>query len=88
MPDRPSQRPPATALAQTPAERVSAEVLEVSRCIGQDMYSYVSSFASNVYLDGEQKICLPQNVLERWLTRFRDKCVKQGLDWLKAAEKG
>ena len=73
---------PETALASTPAERVSAEVLEAARRIGQDLYSYIASFASNVWQDGEQKICLPQNVLERWLTRFRDKCQRQGLDWL------
>ena len=71
-------------LAQTPAEKVSAEVLEAGRRIGQDLYSYLSSFATSIYHEGEQKICMPQNVLERWLARFRDKCSRQGLDWLKS----
>merc|ERR1719152_557444 len=72
-------------LAQTPAERVSAEVLEAGRRIGLDLYSFVASFATNTWHEGEQKIVLPQNVLERWLNRFRDKCQKQGLDWLKGS---
>jgi hypothetical protein len=75
---------PESQLAQTPAERVSAEVLEVGRRIGQDLYSFVASFATNVWQEGEQKIVLPQNVLERWIARFRDKCQRQGLDWLKS----
>ena len=79
---------PETALAQTPAERVSAEVLEAGRRIGQDLYSYCASFATNMWHEGEQKILLPQNVLERWLSRFRDKCKTRGLDWLTAAEEG
>ena len=36
---------PESQLAQTPAERVSAEVLEAGRRIGQDLYSYMASFA-------------------------------------------
>lgn len=39
---------PAAQLAQTPAEKVSAEVLEVGRRIGVDLYQFLSSFASTV----------------------------------------
>ena len=39
---------PAAQLAQNPAEKVSAEVLEVGRRIGVDLYQYLSSFASAV----------------------------------------
>lgn len=74
------------SLAQTPAEKVSAEVLEAGRRIGQDLYSYVASFATSMWHEGEQKILLPQNVLERWLGRFRDKCRTRGLDWLSASD--
>ena len=75
---------PAASLSQMPAERVSAEVLEAARRIGQDLYSFIASFAVSVQVGFEQKIQLPQNVLERWLTRFQGKCRKEGLDWLKA----
>ena len=75
-----------TQLEQTPAERVSAEVLEAGRRIGQDLYAFIASFATSVGQEGEQKIALPQNVLERWLSRFREKCQRQGLDWLKASD--
>ena len=77
---------PEAQLAHTQAERVSAEVLEYGRRIGQDLYAFISSFAVNIEDMGETKIALPQNVLERWLTRFRDKCRTQGLDWLKNSE--
>jgi hypothetical protein len=80
-----SMEPEATA-AQSPAERVSAEVLEAGRRIGRDLYSYVASFAQTVNVAGEQRIQLPVNVLERWLTRFTDKCRREGLDWLNACE--
>ena len=46
----------------------------------------LTSFATSMWHEGEQKIVLPQNVLERWLTRFKDKCGKHGLDWLKAGD--
>ena len=40
-------------LAQAPAEKASAEVLETGRRIGQDLYQYISSFATTVRtLDG------------------------------------
>ena len=74
---------PEASLAQVPAEKVSAEVLEAGRRIGQDLYSYIASFAVEVQNGIESKIMLTNNVLERWLTRFRQKCQKEGLDWLK-----
>ena len=77
---------PLTSLAQVPAERVSAEVLEAGRRIGQDLYNYLTSFAVTVDEMGEQKIQMPLNTLERWLQRFRDKCQRQGLDWLNASD--
>lgn len=73
---------PEAGLAQVAAERVSAEVLEAGRRIGQDLYNYLSSFAETVNVLGETKIQMPQNVLERWLQRFHDKCRMKGLDWL------
>ncbi len=80
---------PEAQLAQTPPERVSAEVLEAGRRIGQDLYSFLASFAGpTMEIGGEQRFHLPLNVLERWLTKFNDKCQKQGLDWLKASEGG
>lgn len=73
---------PTASLAHNPAERVSAEVLEAGRRIGQDLYSFIASFAVQVTSNGESRISLPSNVLERWLSRFRDKCQRHGLDWL------
>jgi hypothetical protein len=73
------------SLAQSPAERVSAEVLEAARRIGQDLYTYLASFAVSVNVGGESKIQLPSNALEGWLNRFSDKCRHQGLDWLNSA---
>ena len=68
--------------AQTPAEKVSAEVLEAGRRIGHDLYSYIASFATAVSVAGESKIQLPANICEKWLSRFNDKCGRDGLDWL------
>ena len=79
---------PEAALAQTPAEKVSAEVLEAGRRIGQDLYAYLASFATSVTLDGEPKIAMPQHALERWLQRFRDRCQREGLDWLNKPAEG
>lgn len=47
--------------------QVSAEVLEVGRRIGLDLYEYVSSFATNVSIPGSNilQIQMPSNVLER-----------------------
>jgi hypothetical protein len=73
---------PTASLAALPAERVSAEVLEAGRRIGQDLYNYLTSFAVTVNLAGELKVEMPLNTLERWLQRFREKCQRQGLDWL------
>jgi len=73
---------PETSLAQTPAEKVSAEVLEAGRRIGHDLYSYIASFATAVSVAGESKIQLPANICEKWLSRFNDKCRRDGLDWL------
>lgn len=58
-------------LAATPAEKVSAEVLEAARRIGQDLYDFAASFD-----------ILPAELLNKWLTRFNDKCRRDGLDWL------
>ena len=69
-------------LTQAPAERASADVLAVGRRIGQDIYSFISSFSVDVTIDNERKIQLPANALERWLTRFNEKCRLHGLDWL------
>lgn len=73
---------PAAQLAQNPAEKVSAEVLEVGRRIGVDLYQYLSSFASAVRTPSGEAIQMPSNVLERWLSRFNTKCRGEGLDWL------
>jgi len=74
---------PAAQLAMRPAERVSAEVLEAGRRIGLDLYEYLSSFANSLTLpDGTSAIQLPANCLERWLSRFNDRCRRDGLDWL------
>merc|ERR1712224_295497 len=79
-----------STLAQRPPERVSndkgIEVVKIARSIGQDIYSFMSSFATtSIGFDGEQREVLdrPSSVLEKWLTKFNDKCAKQGLDWLK-----
>ena len=60
--------------ASPPAEKVSAEVLEAGRRIGADAYEYVTSFAKDGWV--------PVSVLDKWLTRFNDKCRRSGLDWL------
>uniref|UniRef100_A0A7S0LDK8 Hikeshi-like N-terminal domain-containing protein n=1 Tax=Coccolithus braarudii TaxID=221442 RepID=A0A7S0LDK8_9EUKA len=74
---------PATELAQVPAEKASAEVIEAGRRVGLDLYEYISSFATNVALaGGGSAIQLPSNVIERWLSRFNDKCKREGFDWL------
>ena len=58
-------------------------MLEAGRRIGQDLYSYISSFAEPVRAEsGAAAIRLPANVLERWLSRFNEKCRARGLDWL------
>ena len=72
----------AATLALTPAEKVSAEVLEAGRRIGQDLYQYLSSFATSVSTLQGEAIQMPSNALERWLTRFNDRCRRDGLDWL------
>jgi len=69
-------------LERAPAERVSAEVLEVGRRIGQDLYQYLSSFAAPMSTPNGEVIQLPSNTLERWLERFNKKCRGEGLDWL------
>lgn len=79
---------PVHALALTPPELASAEVLEAGTRIGKDLYSYLASFAVNVTVMGEPKIQLPANSLERWLNRFKEKCRLHGLDWLKGVENG
>ena len=76
---------PESALAQAPPEKASAEVLQVGRRIGQDLYSFLSSFAVDVTVGTEAKIQLPTNVFERWLARFNEKCRHHGLDWLPSA---
>ena len=63
--------------ASPPAEKVSAEVLEAGRRIGADAYEYVTSFAKDGWV--------PVSVLDKWLTRFNDKCRRSGLDWLAQA---
>ena len=74
------------SLAQTPPEKVSAEVLETGRRIGQDVYTYVTSFAEHIRtMEGETKMQLPSNILEKWLARFTEKCSRRGLDWLTTA---
>jgi len=77
-----------STVAQTPAERVSAEVLEAGTRIGKDLYSFLASFAVNVQVGGEPKIQLPANALERWLRRFDEKCRLNGLDWLSSVDSG
>jgi len=77
---------PTASLAHVPAEKVSTEVIEAGRRIGQDLYNFLTSFAVQVEVMGEQKIQMPLNTLERWLQRFRDKCQRQGLDWLNASD--
>ena len=73
-----------SSLVHSPAERVSAEVLEAARRIGQDLYSFIASFAVTLSVAGEERIQLPAKVLERWLSHFREKCSRQGLDWLQS----
>jgi hypothetical protein len=75
---------PLAQAQQRPPEKVSAEVLEAGRRIGQDLYHYITSFAQTVTSMEGRAIQLPSNVLERWLGRFNDKCRAQGLDWLSA----
>ena len=77
---------PTASLMQVPPEKASTEVLEAGRRIGQDLYNYLSSFAETVSIMGETKLQMPVNVLERWLQRFREKCQRQGLDWLASAD--
>ena len=62
---------PASQLAATPPEKVSAEVLEAARRIGQDLYEFAASFD-----------IVPSELLNKWLSRFTDKCRRDGLDWL------
>ena len=73
---------PVSQSAAVPPEKVSAEVLEAGRRIGQDLYQYVSSFASSVRTASGEAIQLPANVLDKWLARFNDRCRRDGLDWL------
>lgn len=73
---------PSTQLEQAPPEKVSAEVLEVGRRIGQDLYQYLASFASQVTTANGEFIQLPTQALEKWLARFNSKCRGEGLDWL------
>merc|ERR1712070_1125486 len=77
---------PKAQMAQRPPEKVSAEVIEVGRRIGLDLYEYISSFATSVSVPGSStpQIQMPTSVLDRWLSRFTDRCRRQGLDWLNA----
>ena len=67
----------AAAVGHRQAERgfarrqVSAEVLEVGRRIGQDLYQFAASFD-----------IVPAELLNKWHQRFTDKCRRNGLDWL------
>jgi hypothetical protein len=70
---------PMAQLAARPAEKVSAEVLEAGRRIGVNLYEYVSSFATPV---PGGNIQIPAHTFDNWLTRFNDKCIHTGLDWL------
>jgi len=72
-------------LQHTPPEKISAEVLEVGRRIGQDLFQYLSSFAVSVHTGDGEVIQLPKNALERWLARFIERCRTRGLDWLTAS---
>ena len=58
-------------LAAVPPEKVSAEVIEAARRIGQDLYEFAASFD-----------IVPAELLNKWHQRCTDKCRRDGLDWL------
>eukprot|EP00327_Prymnesium_parvum_P041892 CAMPEP_0195639484 /NCGR_PEP_ID=MMETSP0815-20121206/25609_1 /TAXON_ID=97485 /ORGANISM="Prymnesium parvum, Strain Texoma1" /LENGTH=192 /DNA_ID=CAMNT_0040782027 /DNA_START=256 /DNA_END=834 /DNA_ORIENTATION=- len=62
---------PASQLLQAPAEKVSVEVLEAGRRIGQDLYQYLASFAVTSMTPAGEVIQLPAHALEKWLARLR-----------------
>ena len=62
-------------LAAVPPEKVSAEVVEAARRIGQDLYQFAASFD-----------VVPAELLNKWHQRFTEKCSRSGLDWLNSVQ--